>query len=384
MTQLDDIEAKVDRILLATEIKQATIDDTSATTLIFDTSLSEANNFWDRGTILFTSGNNAGQMRRIEEFKKSHGEITIKTPVHAAPANNDTFIIVAARAFTAADTEEIVDAVWDEQLTGATHNVAASAGRRLRQLAAFVIHDGIAQAGNSHSITLAATASASDHVYNRNLIVIVDGTGAGQTRTIVDYDGSSKIAVVDRDWWTTPDATSEYFIFADDTPLVVDHGIAQGGADSSITLRSVASAIDNTYRGSVVAIIASIGAGQSRLVTCYNGTTKIATVTPAWKTNPTSGSMYVIMPYGCSCVGNLTDAALAQMGDALLDEQLDQHSSAGSLGEKLDGIRVRCPQPWDKDQVEDLFELLEELKKMYDTIIDRLQPLLMQRRRPPQ
>lgn len=366
MTQLDDIEAKVDRILLATEVKQATIDDTSATTLIFNTSLTEANNFWDRGTILFTSGNNAGQMRRIEEFKKAHGEITIKTPVNAAPVNNDTFIIVAARAFSGADAEDIADAVWDEILTGATHNVPTSAGRRLRQLGAFVIHDGIAQAGSCCSITLAATASVSDHVYNRNLIVIVEGTGAGQTRTIVDYDGTSKIAVVDRDWWSTPDATSEYFILADDTPLVVDHGIAQEGADSSITFRSAASAIDDTYSGSVVAIIASIGEGQSRLITGYNGTTKIATITPAWQTNPTSESIYVVMPYGCSCVGKITDEALEQINvevaDAVLDEQLDQHIDSGSFGEKIYGMRARIPlSPWSRKEVDKLFKLIDEI-----------------------
>lgn len=366
MTQLDDMEAKLDRILLATEVKQATIDDTSATTTIFDTSLTEANDFWDRGTILFTSGNNAGQMRRIEGFKKAHGEITVKTAVHQAPANNDTFIIVAARAFSGADADDIADAVWDEILTGATHNVPASAGRRLRQLASFVIHDGIAQAGSCYSITLAATASVSDHVYNRNLIVIVAGTGTGQTRTIVDYDGTSKIAVVDRDWWITPDATSEYFIFADDTPLVVDQGVARGGENSSITFRSAASAIDDTYTGSVVAIIASIGKGQSRLVTGYNGTTKIATITPAWETNPNSESIYVVMPYGCSCVGNLTDGALEQINvnvaDAVLDEQLDQHIASGSFGEKIYGMRARIPlSPWSRKEVDKLFKLIDEI-----------------------
>lgn len=244
----------------------------------------------------------------------------------------------------------IADQVWDEVLTGATHNIATSAGKRLRQIGAYNIHDGTAQATSiCCSITLAATASSLDHVYNRNLIVIVDGTGAGQTRTITDYNGTSKVAVIDRNWCTLPDDTSEYFILADDTPLVVDHGVAQDGAETSITLRNSASAIDNTYVGSVIAILASIGEGQSRLITAYDGTTKIATITPAWETNPTSCSIYVVMPYGCSCIGNITDAALAQINTKLENEHGEDSWEGATPDEINDKLsEVHGTQGWDR------------------------------------
>lgn len=208
-------------------------------------------------------------------------------------------------------------ALWDEILTGATHNIPTSAGRRLREIGAFAIHSGTAQAGNSHSITLAATASPSDAayngIYNRNLIVITDNTGVGQTRTIVDYDAVTKITVVDRDWRISPDATTEYQIVPDDTPLTVDHGVAQGGTARTITIRDYAASDDDAYLCNIVTIIAGTGRGQARLVDAYDGTTKVVTICgDDWVVTPDTTSIYVMMPYGVACAACIG-------GDALKD-----------------------------------------------------------------
>ena len=224
---------------------------------------------------------------------------------------------------------ELVDNIWDEVLTGATHNIATSAGRRVREIGAYAIHSGTALAGNSVHITLAATASATDGVYNRNLMVLTGGTGAGQTRTIVDYDGATKIALVDREWRTNPDATTEYQITPDDTPLVVDHGVAQPGSTATtIKIRSYASAVDDTYLCNIVSIIAGTGRGQARLVGSYNGTTKVITICgDNWATTPDGTSVYVMVPYGAACVGCINTDALTQIktecDTALSDVHLD-------------------------------------------------------------
>jgi len=115
MTQLDDIEAKIDRILTATEVRQASINDASATTTKFITNLTEtAPNFWDRGALLFTSGNNKGLIRGIKNYSHNTKEIQIQTPLSYAPANSDAFIIVPARKFLTPDTSELADAVRTE------------------------------------------------------------------------------------------------------------------------------------------------------------------------------------------------------------------------------------------------------------------------------
>ena len=227
--------------------------------------------------------------------------------------------------FTSAD--ELVDNIWDEILTGATHNISTSAGRRVRELGAYHISSGTAQGGTAYSITLAAGEPATDHIYNRNLLVILAGTGAGQTRTIVDYNGTTKVTVIDRDWWVNPDATSEYTIIPDDTPLVADHGVAITGTNNTITLRPQASAISSTYAGGIIQIMAGTGAGQSRLVDSYDGATKILTICMTWTTNPDNTSVYVILPYGVSQMCKISPGPLAniktQADDALTDVHLD-------------------------------------------------------------
>jgi len=80
-------------------------------------------------------------------------------------------------------------------------------------------HSGTAQAGASGTITLATGASASDDAYNYMTARALAGTGAGQERRITDYVGSSKVATVEPDWTTPPDATTVYEITSRDAEL---------------------------------------------------------------------------------------------------------------------------------------------------------------------
>jgi hypothetical protein len=61
------------------------------------------------------------------------------------------------------------------------------------------------------SVTLYIDAETDDDYYNGLIIGIIEGAGAGQMRTITDYDGTTKTATVDT-WDTNPDATSRYTI----------------------------------------------------------------------------------------------------------------------------------------------------------------------------
>jgi hypothetical protein len=237
----------------------------------------------------------------------------------------------------------IADAIADEELTGATHNVVNSLGRRVREIGAYAINSGTAQAGNATCITLAATASTIDGTYNRNLLVITDNTGVGQTRTIIDYDGSTKIAIIDREWRTNPDATTVYQIVADDTPLVVDQGVAQAGSTSStIKLRAYASSINDTYLCNIVIIVAGTGRGQARLVGSYNGITKVVTLCgDNWITTPDDTSVYVMIPYGATCTSCVGDDALAQINaevDTALNTAIPGSPTAGSINQRTKAI----------------------------------------------
>ena len=67
-----------------------------------------------------------------------------------------------------------------------------------------------AQAGTANTITLDAGASATDNEYNGQVIRITGGTGVNQIRQVIDYDGTTKVATVNGDWTTNPDATSVF------------------------------------------------------------------------------------------------------------------------------------------------------------------------------
>lgn len=73
----------------------------------------------------------------------------------------------------------------------------------------------LATAGGASTITLDASASATDDFYNGLLVHIFSGTGVGQTRRIRDYAGATKVATVAPPWTITPDGTSEFVVLGD-------------------------------------------------------------------------------------------------------------------------------------------------------------------------
>jgi hypothetical protein len=214
-------------------------------------------------------------------------------------------------------TSTAVDNVWDELLTGVTHNIATSAGKRLRDLASAVIISGTSPntGGTSNTpirIELDSNASGIDGTYDPAIINIVAGTGAGQSRQIWEYDGPNRYAYVNRDFKTVPDNTSEYVVSSNSGDTHVNEGVVAGGTNNTITLNSLASSDDNAYVGQYCFLSAGIGADQSQRVTAYNGTTKVATVEGNWTTNPVNlQTIYAMLP---------VDAASRTGVDSILDD----------------------------------------------------------------
>src|SRR6185369_13892752 len=90
-------------------------------------------------------------------------------------------------------------------------------------------------------------------------------------------------------------------------------GTAQGGTSNTITLDSGASNVDNYYKGSVVQIVSGTGAGQSRSITSYVGSTNVATMDLAWATAPDSTSIFSIKPTGTAIVTDKTGYSLTSL-----------------------------------------------------------------------
>lgn len=193
----------------------------------------------------------------------------------------------------------IVDAIWNKTLTGSSHNVKNSAGKRLRDIPSSTIHTGTARgpAANGNQIELAPDASDVDGAYDPSGIIIIDGLGAGQCRNVIQYDGAARIATVDRTWKVAPDATSEYIIHADSGREHVNEGLAMGGDTNSIVLNPLASSFDNAYQDQLVFIRSGLGEDQVRPVLSYSGSTQTVYVERAWDVIPDSTSGYVILPH---------------------------------------------------------------------------------------
>lgn len=128
-------------------------------------------------------------------------------------------------ASTAIGVVAIAKAAWDRILTGGTHNINNSAGKRLRGVSGTILDDGTAQAGTADTITLVSGSNTNNGFFNGTTIQLSAGAGVGQSRIISDYDGTTKIAVITPAWITTPDSSTDYNI----TPGSVHSSTMNGG-----------------------------------------------------------------------------------------------------------------------------------------------------------
>jgi hypothetical protein len=130
-----------------------------------------------------------------------------------------------------ATTAGIADAVWDEVLTGATHNVNRSAGKRLRQIAdERIIADGQTISATTNTITLESIGTL---CVGQTIVVTNQDTDEKQVRFILAFDTGTDTATVDSDWCVVPTAGDEYLLTTVRDPLVTrgDHPAGTVGAE---------------------------------------------------------------------------------------------------------------------------------------------------------
>jgi len=97
--------------------------------------------------------------------------------------------------------------VWNVAVASASN--PGSVGEMLKSNSVKI---GNVVSATANSIVIDSGASTIDNYYNENYILILAGTGTGQTRRIVSYNGTTKSISINRNWSTTPDATSRYNI----------------------------------------------------------------------------------------------------------------------------------------------------------------------------
>ena len=216
-----------------------------------------------------------------------------------------------------------------------------------------ILHTGLAQTGSTNTVTMDSGASANDSYYKHARILVAGGTGSEQERIVVEYNGTTKIATVAPPWITTPDSTSVLEVLpgtahAETNSKTVKVGLAQAATSTTITLASDASAVNDYYNDDIVEIDYGTGEGQARVITDYVGSTKVATVSPAWITTPDTTSEYLVeealVVVGKMETDTLTADALAtdavsEVADGVWDEALSGHNTGGSAGKALRQVK---------------------------------------------
>jgi hypothetical protein len=85
-------------------------------------------------------------------------------------------------------------------------------------------------------------------------------------------------------------------------------GICQAATSTTVTLAAAASGTTNVFIGMYVVMTSGTESGKARFVTAYNGTSKLATVFPAWDTAPAATDNYKVVPYALESVGQYITA----------------------------------------------------------------------------
>lgn len=235
-------------------------------------------------------------------------------PLTAAEMNGDVVGLLFTHAsaipvsHTLTTTEslvaDIVQGVWDEILTAATHNIPGSAGRRVRDIASDIVFTGAVVSATANTLTLEAGASDADGSYDPSEVIITEGTGSGQVRGVLEYFGSlggngnpGRTLIVDRDWKFLPDATSKVTIVAKDGRISTNEGQLCDGSTTTAELNSLAPTVSGLLVGQTIQFRSGTGQDQATLIDSYDGPTRTASF-PALSLAVDDTTGYQILPVG--------------------------------------------------------------------------------------
>jgi len=180
--------------------------------------------------------------------------------------------VITASALATDAVDEIVDGVWDELLTGATHNITSSAGKRLRQINALQQVDGtVNDAGATATSFITDLASSVDNFYNDSMLVFNSGALTGQVRAITDYVGATKTITLEEALTSAPVNGVEFSIISMHIHPVsqIQSGLAtQTSVDAmAVIANKIGSVVFGTVTGAGTSTEVFVGAGITTTVT---------------------------------------------------------------------------------------------------------------------
>src|SRR3990172_2941928 len=343
----------------ATEIRSLAsgTSDSGTTTTMVDAARTEADtDYWKGQLIVFTSGNISGQARVITAFDAALDTITFAPATTQAvatqtyeiwpvgdflrPTTSGRTLDVSAGGESGLDWANIGSPTTAQNLSATNIDVdqiVASVSGAVGSVTAAVT------VGTINANVITATSIAADAI---TAAKVADGTIDAATFAAGAIDaaaiaanaiGASELAadvvaeIADAVWDEVASGHVTSGTFGQRL-AIVRSGTAQAGAATTITLDTGASAVDDFYNNTILHITAGTGVDQSRIISDYVGSTKVATVA-TWATNPSSDSVFVIHPFGS--IPGASAPTAAEVADAVWDEDATAHQTTGTFGQAI-------------------------------------------------
>ncbi|MEW6330468.1 MAG: PilC/PilY family type IV pilus protein, partial [Pseudomonadota bacterium] len=148
----------------------------------------------------------------------------------------------------------------------------------------------------SNDVPVTAGVDDADH---QHMVTFGVAFGVNGTLSANPADKTSPFA------WPDPSAAGSYT------------GTAQGGGSNTITLSSGSSSTDNFYAGMLITITGGSGSGEESIISSYDGSTKVATVSSAWIAIPDATSTYEMSSQDQHRIDDLRHASFNGRGSFL-------------------------------------------------------------------
>lgn len=120
------------------------------------------------------------------------------------------------------------------------------------------------------------------------------------------------------------------------------YGLAQAGGAASVTLAADEDIGESNIIGREIFIYAGTGINQARQVTAYDTSTKVATISPVWTTQPVANDSYLIV----DIYYDLTAAPIWQYAKAQDQTDYGQPRNYSPIGDTDWGEYVLYPVPY--------------------------------------
>lgn len=149
--------------------------------------------------------------------------------------------------------------------------------------------------------TLPALNVGASSIDNFYIGSIIEDVTLGQYRTIVAYNGTTRVVTLDSPFvgWNVTDT----FVIRRGIPI--ETNTLTGGSISTFVLPGTSSTVSNFYQGQYIWIRTGPAAGSIRRILSYDGTTQTGTVGPNFSAPVGAGDSYEILNFTRDNVSNL-------------------------------------------------------------------------------